>query len=44
LLYRLAGFTSVNEGLDLIESVYPGQAIKPKVQFLLEEILDRDDG
>jgi hypothetical protein len=37
LLYRLCGFTSVADGLDLVESVYPGRAIAPKVQFLLEE-------
>jgi Nucleotidyltransferase of unknown function (DUF6036) len=37
LLYRLCGFTSVTEGLDLVESVYPGRAITPKVQYLLEE-------
>lgn len=37
LLYRLCGFASVAEGLDLVESVYPGRAIAPKVQFLLEE-------
>ncbi len=36
-LYRLCGFTSAAEGLDLVESVYPGRAIPPKVQFLLEE-------
>jgi len=24
-------------GLDLVESVYPGRAVMPKVQFLLEE-------
>ncbi len=37
VLYRLCGFTSAAEGLDLVESVYPGRAIAPKVQFLLEE-------
>ncbi|HET8657838.1 MAG TPA: DUF6036 family nucleotidyltransferase [Micromonosporaceae bacterium] len=37
LLYRLCGFTSVAEGLDLVESVYPGRVIAPKVQFMLEE-------
>jgi hypothetical protein len=37
LLYRLCGFTSAAEGLDLVESVYPGRLIAPKVQFLLEE-------
>lgn len=37
VLYRLCGFTSAAEGLDLVESVYPGRPVAPKVQFLLEE-------
>lgn len=37
-LYRLSGFTTAREGFDLVESVYPGRIIPPKVQFLLEEI------
>lgn len=37
-LYRLCGFTTATEGLDLLESVYPGRTIAPKVQYLLEEI------
>lgn len=37
VLYRLCGFTTVDEGLDLIEAAYPGRVIPPKVQFLLEE-------
>jgi hypothetical protein len=37
MLYGLCGFTSAAQGLDLVESVYPGRAIAPKVQFLLEE-------
>ncbi|MGE5830902.1 MAG: DUF6036 family nucleotidyltransferase [Micromonosporaceae bacterium] len=39
VLYRLCGFTTVTEGLELLESVYPGRTIPPRVQFLLEEIL-----
>jgi hypothetical protein len=39
-LYRQLGFTTVDEGLDLVESVYQGRAISPKVQFLLTEIVD----
>jgi hypothetical protein len=38
-LYKLCGFTTVAQGLDLVESVYPGRPIAPKVQFLLEEYL-----
>jgi hypothetical protein len=38
-LYRQLGFTTVEEGLDLVESVYHGRAVEPKVQFLLSEIV-----
>jgi hypothetical protein len=34
------GFTTVEEGLDLVERVYQGRPIEPKVQFLLGEIVD----
>jgi len=37
-LYRLCGFTTAAQGLDLVESVYPGRVIAPRVQFLLEEL------
>ncbi|HWG99252.1 MAG TPA: DUF6036 family nucleotidyltransferase [Pilimelia sp.] len=37
LLYRMCGFTTASQGLDLVESVYPGRTVAPKVQFLLEE-------
>ncbi|MDT5037258.1 MAG: hypothetical protein QOE03_2443, partial [Micromonosporaceae bacterium] len=40
LLYRLVGFSTVEEGLDLVESVYQGWAIDAKVQFLLTEIVE----
>lgn len=47
-LYRQVGFSTVEEGLDLVESVYQGRPIQPKVQFLLEEIVGAlhgtDDG
>jgi len=36
-LYRLCGFTTVEEGLDVVEAAYPNRPIAPKVQFLLEE-------
>lgn len=39
LLYRQLGYTTVDEGLDLVESVYQGRPIEPKVQFLLEEVV-----
>ena len=40
LLYRQLGFTTVEEGLDLVEQAYPGRPIPPKVRFLLTEILE----
>lgn len=38
-LYRQLGFTTVEEGLDLVESVYAGRPVAPKVQYLLHEIV-----
>ena len=35
LLYRQLGFTTVDEGLDLVEQAYPGRPIPAKVRFLL---------
>lgn len=43
-LYRLCGFTTVAEGLDLVESAYPGRPIAPKIQFLLEEFFGSPPG
>lgn len=40
LLYRQLGFTTVAEGLDLVEQAYPGRPIPAKVQFLLTEMVD----
>jgi uncharacterized nucleotidyltransferase DUF6036 len=39
-LYRQLGLRTVEEGLDLVESVYHGRAIDAKVQFLLAEIVE----
>jgi hypothetical protein len=39
-LYRQLGLTTVEQGLDLVEEVYHGQRLQPKVQFLLTEIVD----
>lgn len=39
-LYRQLGLTTVEQGLDLVEEVYHGQRLHPKVQFLLTEIVD----
>jgi len=38
-LYRLVGFSTVEEGLNLVEQAYPSRSIQPKVQYLLEEIV-----
>jgi hypothetical protein len=40
LLYRILGFTTVDEGLGLLEDSYPGRPIEAKVQCLLQEIVD----
>jgi hypothetical protein len=40
LLYRQLGYTTVDEGLDLVEQAYPGRPIPAKVRFLLTEIVD----
>jgi Nucleotidyltransferase of unknown function (DUF6036) len=40
LLYQQLGFTTVDEGLDLVEQAYPGRPIPAKVRFLLTEIVD----
>lgn len=38
-LYRQIGFTTVEEGLDLVASTYRGRPIAARTQFLLEEIV-----
>lgn len=38
-LYREVGFTTVEEGLDLVTSTYRGRPVAPKVQYLLEEVV-----
>jgi hypothetical protein len=37
-LYKILGYTSADEGLDLVERFYPRGRIEPKTQFLLEEL------
>lgn len=39
LLYRHLGYTTVVQGLDLVEQAYPGRPLAPKIRFLLEEIV-----
>jgi hypothetical protein len=37
-LYKELGFTTADEGLDLVESYYPSNRLEPRTQFLLEEL------
>lgn len=37
-LYRLCGFTTAEEGLDVVTSYYPQREIAPRVKFLLQEL------
>lgn len=39
LLYRQLGFSTVEQGLDVVAAAYPSRPIAPKVQHLLEEIV-----
>jgi len=37
-LYQLCGFTTADQGLELLSSYYPERLILPRVQFLLQEM------
>ena len=37
-LYRLCGFTTADEGMDLVAAFYPDRPIEPRTRFLLEEL------
>ncbi|MGH3428037.1 MAG: DUF6036 family nucleotidyltransferase [Mycobacteriales bacterium] len=39
-LFRLCGFTTVEEGLELLERSYSSAVIEPKTQYLLAEIVE----
>ncbi len=43
-LYRQLGFTTVEEGLELVESTYRGRPVAARTQFLLEEIVASLEG
>jgi hypothetical protein len=43
-LYRLCGFTEVEEALDHVERTAPSRLVTPKTSFLLRELLSGDDG
>jgi len=38
-LYRLLGFTTVDEGLNLVSNAYADRPIHPKVQYLVAEVV-----
>lgn len=40
LLYAECGFTTVQEGLDLVQQAYPHRPIPPRTQDLLAEIVE----
>lgn len=40
-LYELCGFTTVDEGLAVLERYYEGRPVEAKVRFFLEELLAR---
>lgn len=39
LLYGQLGFSTLEQGLDVVAAAYPTRPIPPKVQYLLEEIV-----
>jgi hypothetical protein len=41
LLYELCGFTTADEGIDLVASAYPEGVIPPRARFLLEELFPK---
>ena len=41
LLYDLCGFTTVDEGLDLVERYYPGRPVEAKVAYFIGDLLER---
>jgi hypothetical protein len=43
VLYKLSGFSSVEEALDHVQALYPYQPVLPKAQYLLRELFPADD-
>ena len=39
-LYRLCGFTTVEQGLQVVTRAFPSSRILPKTEYLLGEIVD----
>ena len=42
-LYRLCGFTTAEEGLQVVEEAYPTYTIPPRTRYLLEEMFPGHD-
>jgi len=38
LLYSQLGYTTADEGMNLVERFYPREQLQPRIQFLLEEL------
>lgn len=38
ILYRLCGFKTSDDGLELVQRFYPGRKLEPRIRLLLEEI------
>ena len=39
-LYKICGFTTVEEGLQVVTRAFPASRILPKTEYLLGEIVD----
>lgn len=42
-LYRLSGFTSVDEAIDYVDKVFSGRPIEARVGFVLREVLEYEE-
>lgn len=40
ILYQLCGYTTVDEGLDLLERSYPGRQFEARIQYVLAAIVE----
>jgi hypothetical protein len=39
LLYRHLGYTSVDQGMDVVERAYPGRPMPARIRLLLEDVV-----
>lgn len=44
VLFELCGFTSVEEALDQVQSIYPHTPVPPRAQYLLYELFPAAEG